>query len=152
MSASSLPTIGALLGLFLGGAAIGVGLARFFAPHSWLADLVSFFALPVAFTAGLQAWYGLALLGLMFRLLRRPVSGVHPATVPSPSPRQPSGSFVFLPLSSGTGALAGLLVGLMSPTSRLWLVLLVYWLVGTVYGLLAWRLAQKGVLLPPESA
>lgn len=152
MSAGSLPTIGALLGLFLGGAAVGVGLARLFAPDSWPAEMVSFFALPVAFAAGLQAWYGLALLGLMARLLRRPGPGARPATVAAPTPRQLSGSFVFLPLSSGAGALAGLLVGLMSPTSRLWLVLLVYWLVGTLHGLLAWRLARKGVLLPPESA
>ncbi|CAN5891022.1 hypothetical protein BH24GEM1_BH24GEM1_13280 [soil metagenome] len=33
----------------------------------------------------------------------------------------------------------------------MWLVALVYWLVGTVYGLVAWQLARRGFLLPPES-
>jgi hypothetical protein len=41
--------------------------------------------------------------------------------------------------------------GLASPTQPAWLVALVYWLVGTAHGVLGWRLARRGVLLPPES-
>jgi hypothetical protein len=123
-SPAPVATISALLGLFLGGAAAGVGLAGTLASDSWLAETVSFFALPVAFAAGLQAWYGLALLSLVARLLRW-LSGSSP---PPAGGRRVSpglsGSLVFLPLSSGAGAGAGLL---------------------------AWRLARRGVLLPPES-
>jgi hypothetical protein len=54
-------------------------------------------------------------------------------------------------MTSGIGAVAGIVVGLLSSTQAPWLVALVYWLVGTAHGLLAWRLAQRGVLLPPES-
>jgi hypothetical protein len=61
------------------------------------------------------------------------------------------GSFVFLPFSSIAGAAAGLVVGIASPTHSAWLVTLLYWLVGTAHGGLAWRLARAGVLMPPES-
>lgn len=63
-----------------------------------------------------------------------------------------AGSWIFLPLSSAGGAVAGGVVGLVSATRPAWLIVLVYWLVGTVHGLLAWRLARGGILLPPESA
>lgn len=61
------------------------------------------------------------------------------------------GSLVFLPLGSVAGAAAGMVVGLASSTHPAWLVALVYWLVGTGHGALAWRLARRGVLMPPES-
>lgn len=151
-SPGTLAIVSALLGLFLGGAAAGVGLARALAPGSWVADTVSFFALPIAFAAGLQIWYGLALVSLIPRILRwlrgsypSPAGGRHPR------PLQLPGSFVFLPLSSAAGALGGIVVGLVSSAYPVWFIMLVYWLVGTVHGLLAWRLARGGVLLPPES-
>jgi hypothetical protein len=132
-------TIG-LLGLFLGGAAAGVGVAGILAPDSWLAETVSFITLPLAFAAGLQAWYGLALFSLIPRLLgwvrgsSAPAAGVQQA-----SRRQLPGSFVFLPLSSGAGVLTGIHVGLVSSAYPVWFIVLVYWLMGTVHGLLAWR-------------
>jgi hypothetical protein len=49
------------------------------------------------------------------------------------------------------GLVSGLVVGIMSPTHPAWLVALLYWLVGTGHGALAWRLARMGVLIPPES-
>ena len=151
-SGAPLAVISAFLGLFLGGAAVFVGLARTLAPDSWVAEIVSFFALPVAFAAGLQVWYGLALFSLIPRLLRWR-SGSNPTTggIRQVGPRQLPGSFVFLPLSSGAGVIAGLVVGLVSPTHSAWFILLAYGLVGTVHGLLGWRLARGGVLLPPES-
>jgi hypothetical protein len=153
VSPATVAIISALLGLFLGGAAAGIGLARALAPDSWVAETVSFFALPVAFATGLQAWYGLALFSLIPRVLRWWLSGSHasPAGVRQTRPVQLPGSFVFLPLSSGAGTVAGLVVGLVSSTYPLWFIVLVYWLVGTLHGLLAWRLARGGVLLPPES-
>lgn len=147
-----LGTFGAFLALFPGSAAAGVGLARILAPGSWLAEAVSFLALPLAFAAGLQAWYGLALFGMILRLLRL---GGGAAAV-SPGARQAArvrlpGAFVFLPLSTGAGVLAGILVGLISAAHSGWLVVTVYGLAGAVHGLLAWRLAHTGVLLPPDS-
>ncbi len=65
--------------------------------------------------------------------------------------RQIPGTFVFLPLSSAAGALAGVVTGMVSSTASVWLVVLAYWLAGTAHGLLAWRLARGGALLPPES-
>jgi hypothetical protein len=152
-SRGALPAILALLSLFLGGAAVGSGLAGALAPGSWLAAVVGFFALPVAFAAGLQAWYGLALVSLLPRLLswfRR--AGPRPVSRGRDAGPGLSGSWIFLPLSSASGAAAGLVVGVVSSTQPAWLILLVYWLVGTLHGLLAWRLARGGILLPPESA
>jgi hypothetical protein len=138
-SAGTLAVVSAFAGLFLGGGAAGVGLAALLAPGSWLAQAVGLFALPVAFAAGLQAWQGLALFGLLLRLLGR-------RTAPVGLP----GSFVFLPLSSGAGALAGTIVGLASSAYPWWLVGLSYWVMGTAHGLLAWRLGRQGVLCPPS--
>ena len=54
--AGTLAVIAAFVGLFLGGAALGGALAEAFAPGSWIASVAGFFALPLAFAAGLQAW------------------------------------------------------------------------------------------------
>ena len=147
-----LPILAAFTALFLGGAVVGLGLAAGLAPGSWLAECVSLFALPVAFALGLQAWYGLALLSLVPRLLdllrgsrSAPSGGERPTTPAIP------GSFVFLPVSSAIGAVAGVVVGLASSTQPIWFVAAAYWLTGTVHGFLAWQLARRGFLLPPES-
>lgn len=148
-SPSPLPTIAAFLGLFLGGAVIGVELAEELAPGSWIAQIVSFFALPFAFATGLQAWYGLALFSLIPRLVRWLVAGRPPGQALE-TPRIP-GSFVFVPISSAAGGAAGLVVGLASRTHPSWLIVVAYWLLGTIHGVVAWRLARRGVLLPPEN-
>jgi hypothetical protein len=139
----------AFLTLFLGGAAVGLWLADALAPGSWLANIVSFFALPLAFAISLQAWYGLALLTLISRLLlRRPNRLARPS---APAHTGLDGSWLFVPIGSAFGALAGLVSGLASPTQSLWLVAAVYWLVGTLYGVTGWRLARRGYLFPPET-
>lgn len=150
--AGTLATIAAFVGLFLGAGALGGTLAEALAPGSWIAAVAGFFALPIAFAVGMQAWYGLALLILIPRLLGR-IRGMRggPAPIRQTSGISIPGAFVFLPLSSAAGAAAGLVVGLASPTHSVWLVALVYWLVGTLHGALAWRLARGGVLVPPES-
>lgn len=149
-SPSSIPILAAFLGLFLGGAAIGLVLASAMAPNSWLAEVVSFFALPIVFAAGLQAWYGLALFSLIPRLLGWRGAGALAASSELRATPLP-GSLVFVPIGSGAGGIAGLVVGLASSSHSVWLVARVYWLVGTVYGLVAWQLARRGFLLPPES-
>ena len=144
----ALAMIAALFGLFLGGGAIGLALASTFAPGSMVANMVSFAALPLAFAVGLQMWYGLALVHAVFRLLvmrrsSQPKKRARPSGL--------AGSFVFLPLSSAAGATAGAVVGLLSTARSGLLAWLVYWAVGTIHGMLAWRLARAGVLMPPES-
>jgi hypothetical protein len=109
----------------------------------WMRQML---ALPVAFALGLQLWFGLALLSVIPRLLGRG-RGRRPASPVAGLP----GGFVFLPLSSLAGALAGLATGMLSRTQPFWWVALLWWGVGTLHGLLAWRLARTGFLLPPES-
>lgn len=133
------------LALFLGAGALGGCLSRGLAPGSWPAEVVGFFALPVAFAIGMQMWFGLALLSVIPRLLGR--GRLRPATPRAPLP----GGFVFLPLSSLAGTLAGVATGLLSRIHSFWWVALLWWGVGTLHGLLAWRLARTGYLMPPES-
>jgi hypothetical protein len=147
---SPLGVVAAFFGLFIGGAVVGVWLARVLAPGSWWAEALSGFALPVAFAMGLQAWYGLALLGVALRLLSLLFRGNVSEGRPPANPRIP-GAFVFLPIASGIGAVVGLLVGLLSASHSVWVVTPIYWAVGTLHGLLAWRLARSGFLMPPES-
>ena len=144
-----LPTIAAFVGLFLGPAAVGDGLARTLAPGSWVAEAASVFALPLAFAMGLQAWYGLALLGLIPHLARlvfrpgTPVRTRRPVSLP--------GAWVFLPLSVAFGAIAGVVAGLASPTHPVWIVAPIYLAVGSLHGAVACRLARRGILMPPET-
>ena len=144
---SALALGASLIVLFLGGAAIGVTLADTFAPDSFIADVVSFFALPVAFVLGMQVWMGVAL----FRAIVVFIGRRHRPRSRPRSPRAPlPGSLVFLPISSAAGAIAGMIVGLLSTAYSGWLAWLVYWTVGTAHGFTAWRLARAGYLMPPE--
>jgi hypothetical protein len=137
-------------GLFLGGAATGLCLARLLAPGSWLAEGIGAFALPVAFAVSLQAWFGLALLSVIPKLIGFLIAGTDRR--PRPLARAPiPGAMVFVPVASAIGAVVGLAVGWLSTTHSVWVVAPVYWLTGTLYGLLAWRLARAGFLMPPES-
>jgi len=136
----------AYVALFLGAGALGGFLSRGLAPGSWPAEVVGFFALPVAFAVGLQLWCGLALLSVIPVLLRR-----RPRVRPV-SPRGGLfGGFVFVPLSFVAGALAGAVTGMLSRTQPFWWVALLWWGVGILHGLMAWRLARTGYLVPPES-
>ena len=129
--------------LFLGGGVVGVLLARQLAPGSFVAEVVGLFALPLAFAVGLQLWFGLALLSVLPLLLRRARTRATPA---KPLP----GGLVFLPLGSVAGLIAGVAVGALSATRSFFVVLMIFWLVGTLHGFAAWRLARTGYLMPPE--
>ena len=88
----------------------------------------------------------LSLIPQVVRLLLRSQTGRSRPLTGAPI----SGAGAFVPIASGIGAAVGLVVGWLSPTHPVWLVALVYWVVGSLYGLLAWRLARAGLLMPPE--
>ena len=48
-------------------------------------------------------------------------------------------------------SLAGSVSECASTTHPAWLVALAYWLAGTLHGLIAWRLARRGILIPPQT-
>jgi hypothetical protein len=60
-------------------------------------------------------------------------------------------AIAFVPVASGIGGAAGLLVAWLSSTHSGWLVVPSYLAAGTLYGVLVWRLARAGFLIPPES-
>jgi hypothetical protein len=144
---SALVLLATLAVLFLGSAVVGTTLADAFAPGSWVATGVSFFALPLAFVSGLQAWMRLALILGLLRLVRGRRGSTRPvAAVPERLP----GGFIFVPFSSAAGLVAGLVTGVVSPTHGVVRVTLVYWTVGTVHGLASWYAARAGWLVPPD--
>jgi hypothetical protein len=144
----ALALIAALLVLFPGSAALGVTLADWLAPGSWIAQIAGFFALPLAFVLGLQMWIGVAIFGAVVRLL---VSRSHPPRTSAGDRVVLPGSFVFLPLSSIAGLLAGVITAIVPAASSAILAMGVFWLTGTLHGLVAWQLAKRGVLVPPDS-
>jgi hypothetical protein len=144
-----LALLAALFALFPGSAALGVTLAEWLAPGSWIAQIAGFFALPLAFITGLQMWVGVAIVGAIVRLL---VSRRFPPRAAADDGRAGlPGSFIFFPISSAAGLLAGVIVALVpAAPSAVWAIV-VFWLTGTLHGLVAWRLADRGVLVPPDS-
>jgi hypothetical protein len=138
----------AIVGLFLGGGLAGDLLARWLAPGSWVAEVAGLFALPVAFALSLQFWYGFALLALVPRVIAM-LAGRRPAIAAGQRPSLP-GAFVFLPASTTTGVLAGLITGIFGSTAFL-AALLIWTAAGVAHGWLGWRLARRGYLVPPES-
>jgi hypothetical protein len=136
--------------VFFGAAALGAGLAALFAPDSQAAAFVSFLLLPMALITGFQAWLGLAIIILVPSFLLRLLTGNRPASVRD-GEFVPPGSVVFLPIASGLGFAGGAFVGLVSDAHAAWLVILVYWLAGTGYGLALWILARTGYLPFPDS-
>lgn len=59
-------------------------------------------------------------------------------------------AIAFVPVASGIGGAAGLLVAWLSSTHPGWLVVPSYLAAGTLYGVLVWRL-RAVFLIPPES-
>jgi hypothetical protein len=128
----------ALVALFFGGAALGEGLSGWLVPGSRVAEVVSFFALPLATAAGLTLCHGAALLAVIGRGVRRAASGR-----PASGPIRVAGTWIFLPRSSAAGGRAGLVAGLSPAAASLWPVLAAYWITGTRDGLVAWPLARR---------
>lgn len=148
-------TIPLVMLLFLGGAVAGMGLAERYAPDSFVAAFVGLFMLPLAFLLGMQLWLGLALIsaiGYWLRHLFRRARGSNTPLRDAVPNTIPPGSVVFFPLASISGALGGLLTGLLSGQSGFFAVVSTYSAVGIGYGLLCWQLARNGWLPFPEEA
>jgi hypothetical protein len=135
-----------VLGMFFGGAGVGLLLAEWLAPSAAIASLVSFLMLPAAMIAGFHAWLGAAILLSVPRLARRLID---PSGRTTEDCLVPPGAWAFLPIGSGAGGLGGLLTGLLSPASVL-VTVPIYWLAGTAYGFGLWRLARSGHLPFPD--
>ncbi|MGR9101453.1 MAG: hypothetical protein ACU826_12900 [Gammaproteobacteria bacterium] len=142
----------ALLSLALfGGGEAGLFLAASLAPDSDVAAFFSFLMLPAALIAGFYGWLGLALLSGVGRWVagdfrRRPVDpGAERGQI------VPDGSWAFVPAAAGFASVGGLLAGLLSATQSFLVVVGLYCLAGTLYGVALWRLARAGYLPFPDS-
>jgi hypothetical protein len=148
-------TIPLIMLLFLGGAVLGMELAERLAPDSWVAAFVGLFMLPLAFMLGMQFWLGLALLGAIgygLRYLVQRAAGSTASLRESVPTMIPPGSVAFFPIASLSGALGGLITGLVASEAGFFAVLSTYTAVGVGYGLICWQLARNGWLPFPEEA
>jgi hypothetical protein len=139
----------AVFGSFAAGPLIGVILGRAFAPGSLAADAAGAFALPLAFVAGMVAWFGLgfahAVLHLLVWLVRREPREALRARAGA----IPTGYGAFVPISIAAGAAAGLVTGIAAPGSFA-LPFLAWILAGAAYGFALRRLAALGYLPFPD--
>jgi len=137
---------------FFGGAGLGLALAAALAPGSELASAISFLLLPAALILGFNAWLGLAILLLMPQLiaqLLRP--GSNRAPINNRQDLVPPGYWVFVPTSTASSLLGGILVGILSVDHSGWLVAFSYGALGTAYGATLCLLARAGYLPFPNS-
>lgn len=132
--------------LFLGGGTGGVGLNELLAPGSFVGAWIGLFTFPLVFAFGMQIWFGWALFR-MLPLLIRYLRGL-----PVERPQWPAipGSFVFFLLGSTMGPAAGIATALLPGTPGRLLAVAVWSAAGVAYGLVCWRLAHAGYLMPPE--
>lgn len=137
---------------FFGAGGLGLALAATLAPGSQVASAISFLLLPAALILGFNAWLGLAILILVPQLIVR-LLRPGPSRVLVEARREvvPPGSWAFLPMSSVIALAGGIVVGFLSVAYQGWVVALVYWLVGTIYGASLWFLARTGYLPFPDS-
>lgn len=126
--------------LFLGGAAAGVGLAQLLAPESYAASFLAFFVLPISLIASMVAWQGLTMIVLFAKLLAHRKRSL-PADVNAALRRK---AVVMLPIPALIATPAGVLVGLLGES--VFLATALFAVVGTVYGIGLWALAQKDLL------
>ena len=134
-----------LLALLVGGGVAGPALARNVAPGSAVAEFVSFLFLPFSLLLGLSLWLGVATLAMLLASgLRRP------KYVPD-APVMRRGAFVFVPVSVMVSGSAGVFVALLPSSTSFVGAFLGYQVLGILYGILAWQLAQRGQLPTVEN-
>ena len=111
------------LASFAGGPALGVAAARWAAPGSELAQLVSPLAFALAFAGGLMLWFGIGVVAVVGSALQRLVRGRwhRRRRLPSATVFVPPGYGAFLPLAVGFGLLAGAIAGLVPQSPSFWL-------------------------------
>ena len=127
--------------LFLGGGAAGVGVSRFLAPDSVVAQFVGLFTFPLPFVIGLQSWLGLAIGVAMWRTAVR-----GPATPADARAETPAGSIEFVPVSVAFVGAVGLLIGILGSSLGILATLGLYVLLGLGYGMACWLCARSGYL------
>ena len=144
-------TVPVFFGLFFGGGIAGDQLARQLAPDSVLAAFIGFLVFPTTFAIGIVAWAGASLPTALRRLLRlirsndsQPASPMHSAMATIPP-----GSIAFVPVASVTCTLWGILMAVLSTDLSPGWVLCLYAVLGLVYGVTCWKLAQAGFLAFP---
>ena len=127
--------------LFLGGGAAGVGIARFLAHDSILAQFIGLFTFPVPFVVGLQSWLGLAIGVAMWR------TAAHgPAKPGEQRTEVPAGAIAFVPVSVALVGAFGLVVGILGSSLGILATLGLYVLLGVGYGTACWLAARSGYL------
>ncbi|MDP1633477.1 MAG: hypothetical protein Q8L69_02190 [Gallionellaceae bacterium] len=140
-----------LLVLLFGGGFAGEQVAAILAPDSVLARFISIFALPVSLVLGLVLWLGSASLIAIKRRMKR--TGEQSQTQIEEHEWGktiiPPGSMAFFFSSIFPCAIVGVLVGLFSEAGFAW-CLFSYIGIGTVYGLVCWKLAENGYLPFPD--
>ena len=129
--------------LFVGGGAAGALLPAWLAPGSFAAEAVGFFSFVVPFALGMQAWLGLAIVLALWGHIRRLR---HPDAVRPTRADIPSGSFVFVPISTTIVGIAGLVIGLLGSSLGVLGTFTLYLLLGLLYGLACWTAARSGYL------
>jgi hypothetical protein len=129
--------------LFFGGGVAGVLLPAWLAPGSFAAEAVGFFSFVVPFVIGMQAWLGLAIVLAVWGHLRRVR---HPDAVRPTRADIPSGSFVFVPISTTIIGVAGLLIGFLGSSLGVIGTFALYLLLGLLYGTACWVAARSGYL------
>ena len=131
--------------LFLGGGALGAGLAVWLAPESILAQFVGLFSFAVPFLVSMHLWLGLAVAVAIWRTFRR-----GPRSPRDARKEIPGGSIVFVPACAGLAAVAGLLIGVFGSSIGVIGTFGLYLLLGTVYGAYCWLFARSGYLPFPH--
>jgi hypothetical protein len=142
-------TVPIVFGLFFGGGYVGTQMARLSAPGSYVAEFVSFLALPAAFAVGAVGWVGLSVPSA-FRMLVRLVRGRQGAPPANEGQSRraaiPSGSFVFVPAAFLSTTLSGAIVAAVPSSVGVAWVVGAYAAVGLGYGIACWGLARTGYL------
>ncbi len=139
---SGLVQLVTLLGLLVGGAGAGGVIGTLAAPDSLGGVVLSAAMLPVALFIGVTLWLGSAVVVLVARLAR----GVRPGEARFRGEAVPPGAIVFVPSGVLIATITALSVSVMSERAHLTWIGLPYVVLGGLFGMLAWRLAQMGYL------
>lgn len=143
--------LAASIACLVGGPLLGTLVARVAAPGSDTAQWLSPLALALAFVAGLLLWFGVGVVSVVGGAVWRLLTGRFRASAPDPSRELvPPGYGAFLPLSVGSGVLAGLVAAWTCDASPGWIVAASHIAAGAAYGLSVRALAHHGYLPFPE--